>query len=103
VSEETQVRDNQERSRYEIYVGDKVAGFTEYVMHGKQIDLLHTEVEAKFEGHGLASRLISAMLDDARQRGLDVLPYCPFVRKFIARHADYLDLVPEEHRDKFGW
>jgi predicted GNAT family acetyltransferase len=102
MSEDTQVRDNEELSRYEIRVGDTVAGFTEYAMHGSQIDLVHTEVEDAFEGHGIASKLISELLDDIRRRGLEAMPYCPFVRKFIAKHDEYLDLVPAEHRAKFG-
>ena len=96
------MRRNDEESRYEISVGDELAGFTEYAMHGNQIDLLHTEVQARFEGHGVASQLIGATLDDLRRRGLQAMPYCPFVRKYIARHREYLDLVPGEHRDKFG-
>jgi predicted GNAT family acetyltransferase len=102
VSDEAPVRRNDDLSRYEIQFGDEIAGFTEYAMHGKQIDLLHTEVDSKFEGQGLASQLISAILDDVRERGLEAMPYCPFVRKYIARHREYLDLVPAEHRDKFG-
>ena len=102
MSEDTQVRNNDELSRYEILVGDTVAGFTEYAMHGSQIDLIHTQVEDEFEGQGLASRLIGELLDDVRRRGLAAMPYCPFVRKFIAKHDEYLDLVPAEHRAKFG-
>jgi hypothetical protein len=32
---------------------------------------------------------------------LDVLPFCPFVRSYIERHPDQLDLVPEDRRDEF--
>ena len=102
MNEDTQVRDNEELSRYEILVGGTVAGFTEYAMHGKQLDLIHTEVEDGFEGQGVASNLISELLDDVRRRGLEAMPYCPFVRKYIAKHDEYLDLVPAEHRAKFG-
>jgi uncharacterized protein len=102
MSEDTQVRDNKELSRYEILIGDTVAGFTEYAVHGNQLDLLHTEVDEAFEGQGIASALIRELLDDIRRRGLAAMPYCPFVRKFVAKHDDYLDLVPAEHRAKFG-
>jgi hypothetical protein len=30
-----------------------------------------------------------------------VLPLCPFVRGWIARHEDYLDLVPAAARQKY--
>lgn len=102
MSDEAQVRRNEDASRYEILAGDETAGFTEYAIHGQQIDLLHTEVESTFEGQGLASRLIRAILDDVRQRGLQAMPYCPFVRRYIGKHVEYLDLVPAGHRAKFG-
>ena len=37
-----------------------------------------------------------------RAQGLAVLPFCPFVRGFIDRHREYLDLVPVERRAKLG-
>jgi hypothetical protein len=30
-----------------------------------------------------------------------VLPYCPFVKRFIQRHAEYQDLVPAAERAAF--
>ena len=41
-------------------------------------------------------------LDQTRLTGRMVLPYCVVVRGFIAKHPDYLDLVPVEHREEFG-
>jgi predicted GNAT family acetyltransferase len=40
--------------------------------------------------------------DDARSRGLAVLPFCPFVNGYIERHREYADLVPEPYRERFG-
>jgi hypothetical protein len=31
-----------------------------------------------------------------------VLPHCPFVKSYIAKHPEYLDLVPEAERGGFG-
>jgi predicted GNAT family acetyltransferase len=97
----TELRDNVEESRYEILVDGEVAGFCEYSRRDGRIDLLHTEIDDRFEGRGLASRLIRHVLDDARASGTPVMPYCPFVRAFIGRHAEYRDLVPEEQRPRF--
>jgi hypothetical protein len=41
-------------------------------------------------------------LDEVRARGGEVLPYCPFVKSFIEKHPDYLDLVPTNQRAAFG-
>jgi hypothetical protein len=87
--------------RYEIYDGDELAGFVEYHLHGDQIAFLHTEVAARYQGQGVAGDLTRHVLDDSRQRGRTVLPYCPYTRRWIAKHPDYVDLVPESYRERF--
>jgi predicted GNAT family acetyltransferase len=101
-SAEYTVADAPGRHRFEIRDGDRVAGFTEYRRRGDVIALIHTEVEPEYEGKGVASRLISAALDIAREDGARVLPFCPFVRAYIAKHPErYLDLVPADLRADF--
>jgi hypothetical protein len=42
------------------------------------------------------------VLDTVRERGQAVLPFCPFVRGYIAKHTEqYLDLVPVDLRPDF--
>jgi predicted GNAT family acetyltransferase len=53
----------------------------------------HTEVEPAFEGRGIASRLARRALDDARQRGLQVVPACSFFRVYLRRHPEDADLI----------
>jgi hypothetical protein len=88
--------------RYEISAGGELAGFAQYRLRPELIAFVHTEVDPRFEGRGLAGRLIAAALDDARAKGLAVLPFCPFVNAYIKRHGGYLDLVPEVYRTQFG-
>lgn len=96
------VTDNAEQHRYELTVDGEVAGYVEYHDRGRRRSMMHTVVEPAFEGQGLGSKLARAVLDDARAQGLDVLPHCPFIRSFIARHRDeYVDLVPGDDRAEF--
>jgi predicted GNAT family acetyltransferase len=95
------VRDAPDKKRYEILVEDQVAGFTVYRPRGEVYTFSHTEVDEAFAGRGLASVLIKFALDDMRARGIAVLPDCPFVRRYISRHSDYLDLVPANARAKY--
>ena len=95
------VADVPERSRFEIRAGGEVAGFAEYRRRPGLIAFVHTLIDPRFEGEGLASTLVSTALADARTDQLAVLPFCPFVRGYIARHPEYLDLVPKDMRAKF--
>ena len=98
----TTVRDNPEARRFEISVDWRLAGFAQYRLAGDRITFTHTEVDDEFEGQGLARVLVTHALDDARGRGLGVLPVCPYVRRFISRNPDYLDLVPVGARERFA-
>ncbi len=95
------IDDNAEAERYEIYVAGELAGHVKYHAAPGQIALVHTEIGDRFEGQGLASKLIAFALDDARRRGLAALPFCPFVRGYIQRHREYVDLVPAARRAEF--
>jgi predicted GNAT family acetyltransferase len=96
------VRDDPDESRYEIRVDGAVAGFSTYKLRNGRIAFIHTEIDDALSGRGLAGRLIGDALDDARRRGLSVLPFCPFVRRFLAENPSYLDLVPGKDRGRFG-
>lgn len=81
------------RQRYELQSGGQLAGFIDYRLQGGTIALVHTEVLPQHEGGGIGSRLARHALDEARRRGLQVVPSCSFIAAFIERHPEYRDLV----------
>jgi uncharacterized protein len=99
---ELQVTDNPEQQQYEIRADGEIAGFVQYHLRDGVIAFLHAETDPRFRGHGVAGRLVSSSLEAARERHLAVLPYCPFVRRWMAEHPQYDDLVPEDKRAGFG-
>lgn len=93
-SDDVKVHDQPDRSRYEVELGDELAGFADYRLGPDGIvDFVHTEIDGRFEGNGLAGRLATWALDDVRRRGLRARPSCPFIKDFIERHPTYADLV----------
>ena len=98
------VTDNAARSRYELHVGTELAGYVDYLLrdHGTVISLVHTQVMPAFQGAHLATHLARYSLDDARGRGLGVLPFCPYINSWIKKHPEYADLVPRDRRADFG-
>ena len=99
---ELEVTDHPENARFEVRADGELVGFAEYRLRGGEFALLHTETDIRFRHRGIAGRLIQSSLDSARERHLAVLPYCGFVRRWIAGHPEYADLVPEGRRQDFG-
>jgi predicted GNAT family acetyltransferase len=92
------IADNPGEQRYEIFVDGEHVGQAEYQLDGERIVFTHTEVDAP-EGHkGLGGRLVGFALDDVRRRGLTVVPRCPFVRAYLQKHPELLDLVSDDER-----
>jgi predicted GNAT family acetyltransferase len=97
----TEVADNPVENRYEILVDGHLAGYIRYRLRETQITLWHTEMETGYEGRGLAAELGKVALDDVKERGLELVPLCPFITKYIRRHPeDYLDIVAADYREK---
>ena len=88
MSQEIAVRDNAEASQFELTLDGSQAGVPTYELRPGAIALLHTEVDPAFEGRGLGTALIRGALDSARDRGLKVLPYCPFVKAHLDKHPE---------------
>jgi uncharacterized protein len=96
------VRDNPDRRRYEVVVDDQVAGFSDYRRDDARITFVHTEVADAYAGQRLGRQLVVGLLDDADERGLQVVPLCPFVRQVLAERPEYLHLVPDDVRGRLG-
>jgi uncharacterized protein len=99
---ELEVTDNPEKARFEVRADGEIAGWVDYSLRDGEIALLHAETDSRLRRRGIAGRLVQSSLDSARERHLAVLPYCSFVRRWIAGHPEYADLVPEGRRRQFG-
>lgn len=79
-------RDDAE-GRYEIRVGDVLAGFSEFYVDPRgRIVVPHTEIDPAFEGRGLGKILVGQELADIAARGETLVPRCPFVRRYLQKN-----------------
>ena len=97
----TEVRDEPERSRFELTVDGELAAIAQYVRRGGRVVFTHTEVDPRFEGRGLGSAIASQALDAVRTEGALAVPLCPFIAGYIERHPDYDDIVDHELLARF--
>lgn len=65
----------------------------EYRRLGRSFVFTHTGVPEELAGHGVGSALVATVLDEVRAKDLVAVPLCPFVRSYIRKHPEYLDLV----------
>src|SRR6476660_4611286 len=87
------VRDNPQELRYELLDDSgTMIGEIRYVIEPGAVRLVHTEVEPEFQGQGLADELVQGAMNDLRERGLKMIPVCPYVRAWLRRHPEQADL-----------
>jgi predicted GNAT family acetyltransferase len=79
--------------RYELRLDGVTRGFAQYRDSGGRRVFLHTEIEAGFEGRGLASELVRFALDDVRDRGKRIVARCPMVAAYVGKHHEWDDLI----------
>ena len=89
------VQDNADRHRYELFVDGSLAGFADYRSRDGRVIVTHSEVDPSFRGQGLGSILARESLDGLRERGVRVVPSCPFFAKYVSEHPEYADLVDD--------
>jgi len=91
------VRHNPERERFELLDAGNVIGKAAYKEYdggeSPQRIFYHTVVNEEYGGQGLAGRLATAALDSTVEAGSGIVPVCPFIKKFLAKHPEYLGSV----------
>lgn len=57
------------------------------------LDFRSTFTSPSLRGRGLAGQVVAAGLEHAREKGLKVIPSCPFVGSYVDEHPQYADLL----------
>lgn len=87
------VRHNPGRERFEMLHAGNVIGkaaYKEYDGGGSpQRIFYHTVINEEYGGQGLAAQLATAALEATVSSGLGIVPVCPFIKKFLAKHPEF--------------
>jgi predicted GNAT family acetyltransferase len=84
---------NEGAGRFELRVDGQLASIADYRVQGDRVVMPHTVTSLGYRNRGLAAEVVRAALDDARARGLQVVPMCWFVAEFLEAHPEYQDLT----------
>jgi predicted GNAT family acetyltransferase len=97
-----EITDNALKHRFEADLGDGTFAIAEYELLPDRIVFTHTLVPPQHEGRGIGSALIRFALGKARERGLHVIPVCPFFAAYIRKHPEEQDLLTPSWREKLA-
>jgi predicted GNAT family acetyltransferase len=86
------VQHNPDESRFEATVDGHLC-VADYRRIGDTLHMTHTLVPPPLEGRGIAAAMVGAALAHARAEGLKVAPHCSYVRSYMRRHPQTLDLM----------
>jgi predicted GNAT family acetyltransferase len=95
------ITDNADQHQYELPVEGDVAVVT-YNLSEPNLMITETLVPVPLEGRGIASRLAKHVIADARERGLVILPVCPFFAAYFQKHPEHTDVVHPTYRTILG-
>lgn len=65
----------------------------DYSLESGVMTITHTGVPAQVGGRGIASALVQAALDSARDEGWKVVPSCSYAAAWMQQHSTYDDLL----------
>ena len=86
------IRDNVERGRFELQVGDEVA-FASYRREPGRLVVTYVYAPPVLRGTGAADRLMEGVASLARSDGDQILPLCGYARAWLHGHRAHRDLL----------
>ncbi|WP_420478106.1 GNAT family N-acetyltransferase [Brevundimonas sp. FT23028] len=96
-----EIHDNADARRYELTIDGEIAVVT-YNLSPPNLMINETLVPERLEGRGIASRLAKHVIEDARARGLLILPVCPFFSSYLQKHPEHAEVVHPTYRQILG-
>ena len=88
---------NQEQTRYELHVNDKIA-IANYKVVENTVCITHVETPPELQGQGIASQLVEKVLEDIQQQNKKVAPFCRFAIGYIQKHPQWQSLLCDDRK-----
>src|ERR1700733_10469292 len=98
MSDNPEIIDVPNEGRLEIFVDGARADLV-YRVHRDRLVIEHTRVPDNISRRGIGGMLAAAAVDKAIERGLTVVPVCPFVAAWLRKHPDAAERVTIDWTD----
>lgn len=88
---------NDQKGKFVIQEDGEEAGFITYENKGdNKIATDETRVYEKFEGKGLAKKLVMKAVEYARENNLKIIPVCPYVEHRFKKDEEIRDVLAKD-------
>ncbi|MGN6273446.1 MAG: GNAT family N-acetyltransferase [Protaetiibacter sp.] len=92
--DDLRIVDDVATGEYRAVVGDRAVGVIRYTRADGGHTILHsTYVDPELRGAGIGTAFIVHVLDERRARGESIAVECPIIRRYLASHSDYADII----------
>jgi len=92
--DDLRIVDDAHAGEYRAVIGDREVGVIRYSRAESSTIVLHsTYVDPELRGAGIATAFMVHVLDERRDRGESVIVECPVIRRYLASHSEYADIV----------
>ena len=89
-----QQEDNGKKGEFFVEVKGSREAIMTYTWAGEnKIIIDHTEVGDSLRGKRVGYKLVEASVDFARNKGVKILPLCPFAKAVFDKVSDYKDVL----------
>jgi predicted GNAT family acetyltransferase len=87
-------KDDGSKGSFYIEVDGEEEGVLNYVWAGPdKIIISHTEVEEALKGKNAGKQLVHKAVEFAREKGIKIMPLCPFATAIFKKTPDYRDVL----------
>ncbi len=91
---EIKQEDNEKKGAFYIEQdGKRVAEMTYVWVGTAKIIIDHTEVDDSLKGLGAGKQMVSKAVDFARQKGIKIMPLCPFAKSVFDKVKEFGDVL----------
>lgn len=82
----------EKENRSVALVDNNIIGECDYEIDNNKWVITHTLVDEAYGGRGIAKKLVLAIVDEARKKGIKIIPICSYARKVLEKE-EYRDIV----------
>lgn len=73
--------------------GKTIAKMTFVFAGNDKIIIDHTEVNEAYNGKGFGKMMVEKAVEYAREKGIKIIPLCPFAKKIIDKTPEFQDVL----------